>query len=64
MTLILGLALGGAALLALIWLPAYQPPRDPWMKAMDVLGDPSRLHDCGRYHRPSEACPDGSDGAR
>lgn len=40
MTLILGLALGGAALLALLWLPAYPPARHPHMKAMDVLARP------------------------
>lgn len=27
----------------------------------DASTDPIRLHDCGRFHRPSEACPNGLD---
>jgi hypothetical protein len=58
MSFLLGLSLGGAALMWLIWSTPYPPARDPHMRAMDVLGDPIRLHDCGRFHRPSETCPD------
>ena len=70
MTLILGLALGGAALLAILWWPVLRDLHDvlvyglparvdrhPHMTAMDELADPIRLHDCGRFHRSTERCP-------
>lgn len=38
--------LAGIAM-AVIWLPAYPPPRDPHMRAMDELGRRRRCDSCG-----------------
>jgi hypothetical protein len=68
MTFILGLSLGGAALLWLIWSAPYPPARDSWMRAMDVLRDgdpfPHGRCWCGGVLDERGVCEDGASCAR
>lgn len=48
MTLIVGLALGFAAAMAIIWVPPYpEPERHEHMRALDRLAESGRRCACG-----------------